>query len=280
MKQLAIVTDSCSDLTPEVAAQHGITIVPLSVTIDGQVFGDRELSQAEFFERMNAAPTLPTTSQPSVGAFVEAYKAALEHAHEVVSVHISSKLSGTISSAMQAAEEFAGRVHIVDTLNLSWGQGLQVIEAAKAVAEGLDAHAVVERVERARDKVQLLVGLDGFENLVKGGRMSRAAGAVGGMLNVKISITCGPDGTLGMVRPNRGTKAALDHAMKWIEEKMGGARRGTFAVMHALAPERAEWLENAIREHYDVTDLYAVEVGVVIATHTGTGWGVAFLPED
>jgi len=228
LKSLAIITDSCADLTVEVAQKHGIVVVPLTVTIDDRSWVDGELSQAEFFERMNAAPSLPTTSQPSVGAFVEAYREALETATEVVSVHISSKLSGTISSARQAAEQFAGRVHIVDTLNLSWGQGLQVLEAAKAAAEGLDARAVVERVERARDRAQLLVGLDGFE----------------------------------------------------VEDKMGGAKRGVFAVMHAMAPDRADWLERAIRERFEPIELYLVEVGVVIATHTGTGWGVAFLPEE
>jgi len=280
MKQLAIVTDSCADLTPEIADLHGITVVPLTVTIDGKTWVDGELSQAEFFQHMNASPTLPTTSQPPVGAFIEVYREALEHAHEVVSVHISSKLSGTISSALQAAEEFAGRVHVIDTLNLSWGEGLQVIEAAKAAAQGLDARGVIERVERARDRVQMIVDLDGLENLVKGGRMSKLAGAVGGMLNVRLSITPGPDGTLGIVRPYRGSKAALEHGLKWIDEKMGGARKGAFSIMHALAPERAEWLETQIRERYEVTDLYVVEVGVVIATHTGTGWGVAMLPED
>lgn len=280
MKPLAIITDSCSDLTPEVATLHDIVVVPLTVTIGDRSWADGEMTQEEFFERMNAAPKLPTTSQPSVGAFVEAYERALEHAHEVVSVHVSSKLSGTISSATKAAEQFGGRVHIVDSLNLSWGLGLQVIEAAKAVASGLDTRAVISAVERARDSVHLLVGVDGFENLVKGGRLSKVAGAVGGMLNVKISITCTREGTLTMVRPNRGTQAALDSGMKWIENKMNGARKGAFAVMHALAPDRAHWLEQAIRERYDISELYFVDVGVVIATHTGVGWGVAFLPED
>ncbi len=280
MRPVAILTDSCSDLTPEIAGAHGISVVPLTVTIGGRTWVDGELSQAEFFERMNAAPALPTTSQPPVGAFVEAYGRTLEHAREIVSVHVSSKLSGTYSSALQAAEQFAGRVHVVDSLNLSWGQGLQVIEAAKAAASGLDASAVVGVVERARERVHLLVGLDGFENLVKGGRLSRVAGAVGGMLNVKITITCTREGTLAMVRPNRGARSALDHGIKWVEEKMGGATRGAFACMHALAEDRAHWMEQAIRERFHPDELYFVETGVVIATHTGTGWGVAFLPAE
>lgn len=279
MERIAIVTDSCSDLTPEIAERHGITIVPLTLTIAGESMPDGTLSQAEFFARMNASATLPTTSQPSVGTFVAAYEHALERAHEVVSVHISSKLSGTFESAAQAAAQFAGRVHVVDSLNLSWGQGLQVMEAVKGVAAGMDARAVVEHVERARDRVKLLVGLDSLDNIVKGGRMSRVAGTLGGVLNIKVLIQC-KDGMLTLVRPVRGAKGALDYGIKWIEEHMGAATHGAFAVMHALSEESLHWFEHAIRERYEITDLYMVETGPVIAAHTGTGWGVAFLPGE
>ena len=98
----AVVTDSTSDLTESQARDYGITVVPLSVTIGGETWPDQTLSQAEFFERMNAEPVLPTTSQPSLGAFVSAYEAALERADEVISVHISSKLSGTFEGAHSA----------------------------------------------------------------------------------------------------------------------------------------------------------------------------------
>lgn len=277
--RIAVVTDSCSDLTPEIARARGITVVPLTLTIGTESVSDGSLTQPEFFRRMDAEAALPTTSQPSVGAFVEAYRAALEHAEHVVSVHVSSKLSGTISSATQAAKEFAGRVHVVDTFNLSWGQGLQVVEAAKGVAEGLSVAAVVERVERARDRVEMIVGLDSLEQLVKGGRISRAAGTLGGVLGVKVLITP-KDGALVVARSVRGAPGALKYGMRWIDERMKGAKRGAFAVMHAMSEDSAHWLEAAIRDRYEPSDLYMVETGTVIAVHTGVGWGVAFLPED
>ena len=102
MSSFAVVTDSTADLPVSLAQERGIEVVPLVVTIAGKTFVDGVLTQAEFFERMNAAPELPTTSQPSVGAFVEAYERALARADEVISVHISSKLSGTFASAVQA----------------------------------------------------------------------------------------------------------------------------------------------------------------------------------
>jgi DegV family protein with EDD domain len=196
-----------------------------------------------------------------------------------VSVHISSKLSGTISSAQTAAREFAGRVHVVDTLNLSWGQGFQVLEAARAAASGLGAEAIVERVHSARERVQMIVALDSLDNLVKGGRIGKLAGAIGGMLNVKITITP-RDGELVVVRPLRGARSALDFTVKWVEEKMAGAPGGVFCVMHAMSEDRAQWLRDAIEQRFHPTELYVVAVGPVIATHTGTGWGVAFLPDE
>ena len=279
MADVAIVADSCADLTPEVSKAFGITVVPLTLTIGDESMPDGTLTQAEFFERMNASAQLPTTSQPSVGAFVEAYRLALESASQVVSIHISSKLSGTISSARSAAEEFGGRVHVVDTANLSWGEGLQVIEAAKAAAAGLSPEAIIERVHRARERVKLFVVLDSLDNLVKGGRISKFAGSVGGMLNVKMSITC-RDGEIVPVRPMRGTKAALDYTIRWVEEHMGDARRGVFSIMHAMSEERVLVIKEAILERFEAIELYMVETGTVISTHTGTGWGVAFLPEE
>jgi DegV family protein with EDD domain len=277
--KIAIITDSTSDLTPELCEQYGITVVPLSVTIGDTTVQDGTFTMEEFFERMNALPQLPTTSQPSVGAFVEAYEKALENASQVVSMHLSTKLSGTYSSAKTAAESFSGRVQVFDSESLSWGLGLQVLEAARAAASGMDADAVVDRVTKLRDKVQVIVGLDTMDNIVKGGRLSKTAGKLGGMLNVKLTVEV-RDGELVLSRVTRGSKAALQYGLKWVDSHMGDAKRGIFCVMHALSLERAEWLREAIEERYEVEEMHFVETGTVIATHTGTGWGIAFLPLD
>ena len=278
MQAVAIITDSTSDLPADVCAEHGITVVPLALTIDGETMTDGTLSQPEFFKRMNAAAELPTTSQPSVGAFVETYRLALEEASHVVSVHISEKLSGTLASARAAAEQFAGQVTVVDSKNLSWALGFQVLEAARAAASGLEPAAIVERVESVRDRVQLLVSLDALDNLVKGGRISSFAGKVGGALNVRLAITV-KDGAFVPVRPYRSAKAAFNHGLQWIENRMEGTKRGAFCVIHALSEERAIALKEAITERFDPSELYLAETGTVIATHTGVGWGVAFVPE-
>ncbi|MGB4593064.1 MAG: DegV family protein [Coriobacteriia bacterium] len=141
MRRVGIVTDGTSDITPECASAFGIEVVPLTVTIGEETFQDRVLTQTDFFEHMNAAPSLPTTSLPSVGVFAEAYRSQLEQFSEAVAVHISSALSGTIEAAREAAKEFGGRVKVFDTRNLSWGEVLQAIEAAKAAASGTHRRA-------------------------------------------------------------------------------------------------------------------------------------------
>jgi DegV family protein with EDD domain len=278
--QFAVITDSTADIAPEIARDRGIEVVPLAVTIEGETLRDGTLTQVEFFERMGRASALPTTSQPSVGAFAEAYAAALERAGSVISVHISEKLSGTIESARAAAEQFAGKVHVFDSLNLSWGLGWQVIDAAAAAREGLGVEETLARLARTRDEVKLIVGLDSLENLRKGGRIGAVSSMLGSLLNLKVTLTVDAEGAFQPVARTRGEKAALEHTLDWIGERMGSASKARFAVGHALAEERAHRLADSIRQRWDATELVIYEAGSVICAHTGTGWGIAVWPED
>lgn len=277
--RFAVITDSTSDISPEIAAEHDIVVVPLSVSFGADTYLDGTLSQADFFTRMKAAPELPKTSQPSVGVFVEAYGAALERADHILSIHVSNRLSGTIESARQAAEKFAGKVHVFDSLNLSWGLALQVMEAADAAAGGLDLASTVERLESARERVRLIVGLDSLENLARGGRIGRVSAFLGSMLNLKVTLTVDSDGAFQPVARSRGDRAAIEHTMAWVTEQMGDAKRAAFAVGYALGEERAHRLAEAIQERFDVSRMVVYPAGSVICTHTGSGWGVAVLPE-
>jgi DegV family protein with EDD domain len=276
----SVITDSTADIAPQIAAEKGITVVPLSVSFGAETFLDGEISQADFFKRMSAAPQLPTTSQPPMGAFVEAYEKALETAEQVISVHISEKLSGTIESARQAAEQFAGRVHVFDSRNLSWGLALQAIEAASAAAQGLTVDATLERLENVRQRVRLIVGLDSLDNLSRGGRIGKVSAFLGAMLDLKVTLTVDSDGAFVPVARSRGEKAALKHTLDWVAKQMGAAKRGSFAVGHAMEESRARALAAALEGTYEVDEMVVYEAGVVICTHTGTGWGVAVLPAE
>ena len=278
-RRFAVVTDSTADIAPEIALERGITIVPLALTINGETLEDGVLTQAEFFERMKAAPDLPTTSQPSAGAFMEVYARALESAESVVSLHISSKLSGTVESARTAAEQFGGRVRVFDSLNLSGGLLWQVFDAANAADEGLGADDAVARLERTREQVKLLVGLDSLENLRRGGRIGAVSSFLGAMLNLKVTLTVDDEGAFAPLGRSRGEKAALEYTLDWIAKQMGDARSGRFAVGHGLSEERAHRIAESIRGRWNVSELVIYEAGSVVCTHTGTVWGVAVWPE-
>lgn len=279
MKAIQVITDSTADLSAEFRERYDITVVPLSVTIGDETVPDGTYSQQEFFARMNAAPELPKTSQPSVGAFKQAYEKALETADEVISVHISQHLSGTLESAREAAVAFPGRVHVVDSLNLSWGLGWQVLEAARAAAEGISSAEVIERVERLRDQVYLIVGLEKLDNLAKGGRIGRVTAFLGSMLNMRVTFWV-KEGKFEPLGRARGSQAILQQMVDWVGERMGERRRGRFCVLHALAPEQATWLRQALEQRFEIAEMHTQEVGTVIATHTGVGFGIAFVPLD
>ncbi len=279
-RTLAVVTDSTADLGPAIAAEHGITVVPLTVAFGDETFPDGLLSQQQFFDRMRSAPKLPTTSQPAIGLFTEAYERALEVADNVLSIHISERLSGTIGSARQAAEQFPGRVHVFDSLNLSWGLGWQVLEAAQAAAEGLGPEAAIARIAHVRDRVRLIVGLDSLDNLARGGRIGKVGAFLGAMLNLKVTLTVDANGEFVPLERSRGEKAALRHTIDWVTQQMGAATSGKFAIGHALSLDRAHALAEEIKARYQVTDLVVYEAGSVICTHTGTGWGLAVVPSE
>jgi DegV family protein with EDD domain len=279
VRDITVITDSTSDMSRDICERHGITVVPLSVTLGGETFSDGTLTQTEFFARMNAAPELPKTSQPTPAAFREVYAEALASAREVVSVHISEKLSGTIESAREAAKEFGDRVHIFDSGNLSWGLGFQVLEAARAVANGSSMAEVLKSLETVRDRVQMIVEVDKLDNLQKGGRIGRVAGFLGGMLNFRVTFFV-RDGEYFPLHRARGSEAVIKECLGWVAGQMEGHARGSFCVLNAFAGDRVDHIRRALEERYDVAEMYMQETGIVISTHTGTGFGIAFVPLD
>ncbi len=277
-RSFSIVTDSTADLPAAIATKRGIDVVPLLVSFGDASFPDGTLSQEAFFERMAGSSALPTTSQPSVGAFVEAFDRALERAAEVVSIHISSGLSGTVSAARQAAERFGGKVRVFDSLNLSGGLALQVLDAADAADAGLSAAQAMERLAGTRQRAKMIVGLDSLDNLARGGRIGKVSAFLGSLLDLKVTLTLDAEGRFTPVKRTRGEKAALAHTLDWIEAAMGGAASGTFAVGHAMTAARAARIRDAIETRFDATEVIMYEAGSVVSTHTGTVWGVSVLP--
>jgi len=182
-----IVTDSATDIPPELAKELDVTVVPATIFFGDEAFRDGvDITPDEFFRRLTSSPVLPKTSQPSVGDFLEAYKPLVDEGHDIVSVHVSSKLSGTLNSARNASQELPGaRIETVDSGLASIGATIAVQTAAEAVRRGMAADEVAKAAARAASRVQFYIVFDTLEYLQKGGRIGKAQALVGSLLSLK-----------------------------------------------------------------------------------------------
>ncbi|MBT8215597.1 MAG: DegV family protein, partial [Acidimicrobiia bacterium] len=261
-----IVTDSSADLSPAVAEEHKIEIVPLTIRFGDEEFVDRQdLSAEGFWERLSRSDTLPSTAAPSVGAFGAAYQRLADTgADGVVAVTISQDLSGTFQSASLAAEDAPLPVRVIDSRTASIPLGLTAIAAADASRLGASLDDVEQAVARAHP--DLLATLDTLEYLQKGGRIGAAQAFFGGLLNVKplITFTDGAVAAAGRVRTRRKALAAL---LDWISEQETMTRLG---VVHGNAPDIDDFLYQVRERAPEIEPLVAL-AGPVIGTHAGPG---------
>lgn len=264
-----IVTDSTADLPPHLARELDVTIVPLNVHFGQEMFLDGvDLDTDQFFQRLTTAPQLPTTSQPSPGKFLEAYQPLVEAGHQLVSIHISSKLSGTINSAVQAKEQLGNApLEIVDSLQATMGVGLVVTAAARAVKAGASYQEVLEVARRAIGQVQLFGLLDTLEYLQKGGRVGKVRGFVGSLLRVRPIVTV-QEGIVHSVISVRSRAAGLQYMATIAEER---APLEQAAVMHATTPQEAQELAEKLRPFVPSGHVIQARLGPVLGTYTGPG---------
>jgi DegV family protein with EDD domain len=266
---IAIVTDSTADLPSQLVKSRGITVVPLTLNFEGRSLLDGvEIRPSEFYRRLPNATTHPTTSQPSAGQFAEAYAALLEGHDEVVSIHISEKLSGTFASAVQGAEMTdAKRVRIVDSRLVSMSLGLLTLAASEMAAHGADGETVERRVTDMRDQVQTYFSVATLEFLRRGGRIGRASAMLGSVLQVK-PVLCIRDGLVTPLERVRTFDRALNRIVELTREVDHG--KGLCVIVgHADAEADAE---RVARELEPVAETLMIQpLGPVVGAHAGPG---------
>lgn len=275
-----IVTDSASDIRPEEAAALGITVVPLTVTFGTTEYADGiDMDAHTFYERLIESDALPGTSQAGPAAFKAAFDRLTANGDQVVSVNISSRLSGTCQSAMLAARECEGEVYVVDTLSVTMGQRLMVLTALQLRDQGLSAAEIAARLEQDREQLVVLAMLDTLEYLKKGGRISSAAAFAGGLLGIKPVITV-DNGEIAVVGKARGSRNGNNLLRKLIDH-VGGINFSR-PVCLAYSGLNDHVLQKYIEDSSDlwkghIDDLPVAPIGAVIGTHVGPGAiGIAF----
>ncbi|MBI4198998.1 MAG: DegV family protein [Chloroflexi bacterium] len=269
-----IVTDSTADLPSDVAHQLGITVVPLNVHFGDETFRDGvDLDAGEFFRRLPKAPRVPTTSQPSPGAFLEVYRPLLEAGHQVVSIHISSKLSGTVNSALQARAHLEGAsVEVVDSLQVTASLALVVVAAARAVQAGASYQEAIGAAHRARERVHLLAYLDTLEYLKKGGRIGKVQAVVGTLLRVRPVVTV-HEGIVHSATKVRSRAQGIEYMVSVARDR---APLEQAMVIYSTEPDDARALAERLGSLVEGGNVIVGRVGPVLGTYTGPGaFGIA-----
>jgi DegV family protein with EDD domain len=281
VSKIRIVTDSTADIPLSLREELGIEMVPLKIHFGSETYLDAVTLQSEqFYEKLTAASALPTTSQPSPLEFFEVYKKLAEEDPdvEIISIHLSSALSGTYQSAVLAGSmlEEQAKIHIVDSLSASYGIGALVVAAAMAAREGKSVAEILEiiRVLRANYHIYFLVST--LEFLQKGGRVGKASAIFGSLLNIKPILSIDPDGEVVAVEKVRGQKKAMARIVELLAADLSG-RPIHLNVAHSNSPEAAEQLRELIEQQFEVRSMAYIALGPVIGTHAGPGTVAAFV---
>ncbi len=283
-RAVTIVTDSSADLPDSVLDRHGIALVPLQVVFGDSTFLDRvELKPEDFYRRLQAASELPTTSQPTPAAFIQAFRNALQEANEVVAVLLGSNLSGTFASAQAAirADNLSG-VHLVDTRLASLGVGLLALRGAELAALGWRGAQIASELTRLRSRSGMILTVDRYDNLLRSGRISRGKAWLAGMLDVKPILSFDDQGHVVPVERVRGRENLEARALALLEQRLTPRpQRVRFGVAHADAPEAAERIRSVLIQTYRPQDCFVTLATGVLGTHVGPGaWGIFYQVED
>lgn len=265
-----IVIDSTCDLIPEI--ENRVKVVPLSIHFGDEEFVDGvTINTTEFYDKLVNGDVLPTTSQPTPAAFEEVYEEAVSAGDSVIVITIASKLSGTYQSATIAAEDYPGKVYVVDGRSVAIGTTILVQYALKLVDEGKSAEEIFDALLAIRSRVRLTAVLDTLDYLHKGGRISKTVAIAGGLLAIKPIISVNA-GELGMINKARGNKQANVVMDKEID-KMGGVDF-TMPVVLGYTGTSNELLTKYIdesREYWENRTLPTTIVGSTVGTHAGPG---------
>ena len=269
---VALVTDSTSDIPPQMREKLNLEVVPLYVHFQGRTYKDwEEITPSDLFKGIEGGAEMPTTSQPSPQDFEAAYERALASADEVLSIHISSKLSGTVQSAQIAAEKFGGRVHVFDSLAASAGIGMLVLRAHELLNKGASLEEVLRELERIRADHIVRFSVATLEYLRKNGRIGGAQAFLGNLLNIKPILTV-KDGVVDAAGRARGEKRALKEMLKTFQEWRAGRERVRVFFLYTGAESSVSNLRREVLALGEgIEEVYTSEIGAVIAAHTGPG---------
>ena len=280
---MKIVTDCAADMPAEELERLEVTQAPLFIQFPEGEVSSAEISADDFYNRLEAMrPAIPTTAQPSSGIFAELYRKLGETEKHIFSIHISSGLSGTINSARAGGEQAQNEVQVSywDTLTLSGGQRFQVMAAALAARANWAFHTIQERLEKIREKTEVIYTLDTLEYLARGGRIGRVKAIAGALLNLKPVIRVDQDGKYSTVTTARTLSKSMNAMAEHLFNRYGQTPVWV-TILHGRFAEKAEGLANELKAKLSVAKLEINRISPVLGVHTGPGIvGAAVVPME
>ncbi len=281
MGKVAVVIDSTAYIPPDLLQRYRITVTPQILIWGEETFQDGvDIQPSEFYQRLRTAKIMPTTSQVSVVTMQNTFQRLVEEGHEVLGIFISSKLSGTIQSAVQAREAMgpaAEKVAIVDSLTTAMAMGFIALTAARAAQEGASLQECQKLAEAAREHTGVYFVVDTLEFLHRGGRIGGAQRFLGTLLNMKPVLTL-EGGRVEAVERVRTKGKAIERVLELVGEKVKGKTPIRMATLHANAAEEARQLLERATTMFQAQESIFSEVSPVIGAHTGPGTvGLAFM---
>lgn len=281
-KKIIVVTDSSAYIPKSALADLNVPVIPLWLLWGKESFRDGvDIRPSTFYPRLREAKMLPTSSQPTVSEFVDFYQDVARSADTIVSVLVSTKISGTITNAQTAVEKLTNLdIRIVDSYNSSMGLGHVVLAAARAAAEGKSADEIVSAAKEMRDKINFIFVVDTLEYLHKGGRIGGAKRLMGTALRVKPMLEF-REGQIEPLEQVRTKKKAYARLLEIAAERIGGKPMAEATIADINNPEDGDAVAQMVIERFNPKIIHRSEVSPVVGTHTGPGTiGFAFYAED
>ena len=281
MSKIALVTDSTTYMPPELVKQYNISVAPQVLIWGDQTYRDGvDIESQDFFTRLKTAKVMPTTSQVAVISFQEIFQKLVDQGYEVLALLISSKLSGTVQSALQAKDLMSSareKVNVVDSQSVAMALGFQVLAVARALEEGASLKDAIALAERSYQYTGVFFAVDTLEFLHRGGRIGGAQRFIGTMLNMK-PILAIQDGRVEGIERIRTKNKAHDRVLELTIEKVAGRTPVRLATLHANAMEDARALLTRAEHALNPVESIFTEVSPTVGTHAGPGTvGLAFM---
>ncbi|MBB6452640.1 DegV family protein with EDD domain [Salirhabdus euzebyi] len=271
-KKIAFVTDSTAFLTEELRAHPDVYVVPIVVISEGREYEDLvDLSSEELYDIIRNNKEVPKTSQPSVGKFAELYEKLKEEYDHALAIHVSGKLSGTVSSSTSGKEHVGFSVEVVDSLNVSYGITTLIETGMEMAEQGLEVKEIANKLREKVSGVKSLISLGSLEQLYKGGRMSGAQYLLGNVLKIKPILTVNEDGELVLFERVRSEKKAALKIIELIKQSCEENNVEKIGIMHANLLDKATDFKNKVEEVVSDVKIVIGEISSSVAVHAGEG---------